>query len=228
MAMVKKYKAEVDSISNIIDGVITLCFKSKGRSFKYFPGQFIHLALDEFDPSEGWPESRCFSIQSTSSDPFLKLTYAIKGKFTTRMFNEIKVGDIYDLKLPYGDLFTQEHSKINTVFIAGGTGITPFLSLFMDKSFSDYKNPSIYLGFKTKLHNTYQNDLGHILNFNSPTITTYYEDEVGIIDIENILNVSDRKTSFFISGPPIMIKSFKEFLIHNGIDKHQIKTDDWE
>ena len=82
----------------------------------------MHLALDEYDPSSGWPESRCYSMQTSPVNEFIKITFSVKGKFTTRMADELKQGKIIDLKLPYGDFFQQDHSKENVVFIAGGTG----------------------------------------------------------------------------------------------------------
>jgi NAD(P)H-flavin reductase len=48
------------------------------------------------------------------------------------------------------------------------------------------------------------------------------------LDIAKILNKSDSKSSFFISGPPEMIKTFKKYLIQQKIHESQIKTDDWE
>ena len=65
MAIVKKYLAEVVHIENKVEGTYTVEFKSLSGPFKYLSGQFLHLALDEYDPSSGWPESRCFSMQSS-------------------------------------------------------------------------------------------------------------------------------------------------------------------
>ena len=56
MAIVKKYPARVLSVSNNIQGVYTLEIESLGKPFKYEPGQFLHLALDEYDPTGQWPE----------------------------------------------------------------------------------------------------------------------------------------------------------------------------
>jgi len=134
MAIVKKYPAKIVNIKNHIEGVYTLEIESLGKSFKYEPGQFLHLAMDEYDPSGQWPESRCFSMQSAPGQPLLRITYAVKGKFTSRMEKQLQPGSEITLKLPYGDMFIKPHNKNNTVFIAGGTGITPFLSLFTDDS----------------------------------------------------------------------------------------------
>lgn len=229
MAIVKKYPAEVVSIQNHIDNIYTVRFKSLKRAFKYYPGQFLHLALDEYDPSKGWVESRCFSMQSSPTDEYLEITYAVKGEYTKRMSQELVSGEKVTLKLPYGDLFTREHNKNNSVFISGGTGITPFLSLFKSHEFAVYKNPILYAGFRSQIFNVYGKELEVAQNINPLFKTKYiYQDTDGLLDINKIIQASDLKSSFFISGPPSMIKSFKEYLIANNIPETQILTDDWE
>ena len=67
MAIIKKYPAIVEDIRHLLPDIYTATFSSDKR-FKYKPGQFLHLALDEYDPSQAWPESRCFSMQSSPDD----------------------------------------------------------------------------------------------------------------------------------------------------------------
>ena len=226
--LAKKYKSELISINNPFEGIYTLEFKSLNGRYKYYPGQFLHIAIDtDYDGVGQWPESRCFSMQSNPDDKTIKITYAVKGKFTQQMEHQLRLGSEIWLKLPYGDLFTQPHNKTNTVFISGGTGITPFLSIFTHESFSEYTNPHIYLGFRKKEFNIYQNELARSCN-SSIFVKTFYENIDGIIDIQSIFAANHNKTDYFISGPPMMIKSFKQALIQNGVPTNQILTDDWE
>ncbi len=225
MAIIKKYLVKIVSIINPIDGVYTLELGSLGKPFKYEPGQFLHLAIDEYDPAGQWPESRCFSMQSAPGEEFIRITYAVKNRFTTRMQQELKSGKQVTLKLPYGDLFTQPHNKTNTVFIAGGTGITPFLSLFTHESFIEYINPHIYLGFRSKEFNIYLAELNFV-ELCEPKI--FYQDSDGIIDINQIFDENGTESDYFISGPPVMIKTFKQVLIGKGVPTNNILTDDWE
>jgi len=229
MAIVKKYKTEIVSIKNHFDNIYTIELSSKSGNFKYLPGQFLHLALDEYDPSSNWPESRCFSMQSSPSDKNIKITFSAKGVFTQRMAKELFVGKTIDIKLPFGELFQQDHSTENVIFIAGGTGITPYLSFFTNKSFNSYISPKLYLGLKSKHYNIYNEELKIAKEINpSLEIHILYQDEVGIIDIKKILNENNNLNTYFISGPQAMIKSFKTYLSTNGVCENNIKTDDWE
>lgn len=248
MAVVKKYKAKVEQIINRLPDIYTITFSSE-KKFQYAPGQFLHLALDEYDGVGQWPESRCFSMQSSPDDEKLKITFAIKGNFTKRMADELHENKNVWLKLPYGDLFTQPHDKVNTVFIAGGTGITPFISLFTYESFNDYINPRIYLGFRSKEYNIYQDELNFVKlrgegekklrggtqsmhrepqNNTLSKSKIFYQDIDGIIDIKTIFAKNGTNSDYFISGPPIMIRNFKSYLIQNGLPEQKVITDDWE
>lgn len=226
MPNVKKYKAIVKQVINPLEGVYTVTFISNKR-FIYKPGQFLHLALDDYDGVGQWPQSRCFSMQSNPEEKEIKITFSVKGEFTNRMKNELSEGKEVWLKLPYGDLFDRGHDKSNCVFIAGGTGITPFLSLFNHHSFFTYPNPKIYLGFKSEVFNIYNDELSKIKNENA-NIKVYYEYKDGILNIESIFEDNGIKGNYFISGPPNMIKSFKNCLVEKRTNFHNIFTDDWE
>jgi ferredoxin-NADP reductase len=229
MSQIKKYKAEIVSFNNPVDNIYSVEFKSLSGKFKYLPGQFLHIALDEYDPSLGWPDSRCFSMQSSPSAELIKITFSVTGNFTSRMAKELLIGKIIDLKLPYGEFFQQEHSKENVVFIAGGTGITPFLSQFSDPSFAMYRTPKLYFGVRELKYQIYDSDLKLAQQVN-PTlnIQVKYQDRDGVWNIESIFNENGLFSTYFISGPQIMISSFKSKLIALGVLDRYIKTDEWE
>jgi len=99
-----KIEAKVEKISKHTDNVVSYVFTPLKKVPRFKPGQFLHLALDEYDPSSPWPESRVFSIASSSTRrENIEITVSVKGKFTRRIYNEIKSDSIVWLKMPYGD-----------------------------------------------------------------------------------------------------------------------------
>jgi ferredoxin-NADP reductase len=228
--IVKKYKAEVIAIDNQIDGVYTLTFKPDKGQFRYSPGQFLHIAIDaDYDGASQWPESRCFSLQTSPEESNAKITYAVKGDFTSKMERDIEIGSEVWLKLPYGELFDQDHNRFHTVFISGGTGITPYLSLFTDTSFVEYQRPILYAGFRSSTLNLYTKELEKAVAINpNLVINNVYQDTDGILDIDKIFLENGVDSSYFISGPPVMIKLFKQTLLDKGVLAENVLTDDWE
>lgn len=47
--MVRKYKVKVVEHKHLIDNIYLLEFESGSKKFKYKPGQFLHLAIDNYD-----------------------------------------------------------------------------------------------------------------------------------------------------------------------------------
>ncbi|MDP3150313.1 MAG: FAD-dependent oxidoreductase [Ignavibacteria bacterium] len=226
MAIVRKYNATVEEIKNPLTDIFSVTFSSD-KKFKYLPGQFLHLALDDYDGIGQWPESRCFSMQSDPNQAQLKITFSANGRFTKRMADELREGKEVLLKLPYGDFFQRGHNKHNCVFIAGGTGITPFLSLFTDNSFSDYTTPKLYFGVRTNNYNIFSKELDLTKMINPDfDITIVNQDQRGKLDI-NLIYEANKDSVYFISGPPVMINNFKKYLLDQKISSEQILTDDW-
>lgn len=229
MSIVRKYKARVVEVQQRLADVYTVRLESESGRFRYSPGQFLHLALDEYDPSRAWPESRCFSMQTSPDQDLIAVTFTTKGQFTERMANELTAGRSVWLKMPYGDLFTRPHSRDNCVFLAGGTGVTPFLSLFADESFAEYKNPRLYLGVRSKEYHIFDREICDAGKLN-PTFRSkvVYQDSEGMINIDRVIEESDRHGAFFVSGPPVMVSSFKSVLSSRGIADANIRADEWE
>ncbi|MCE1190088.1 MAG: FAD-dependent oxidoreductase [Ignavibacteria bacterium] len=227
MAIVKKYPVIVERVEERITGIYTVSF-SCAKKFNFNPGQFLHLALDAYDPSMQWPDSRCFSMQSNPDDALVTITFSVKGNFTRRMAEELKPGKEVWLKLPYGTLFDRGHSQAQCVFISGGTGITPYLSLFTHSSFAEYKQPVLYAGFRNKACNIFESELNTAIQINSGLrYCPVYEDTDGLIPVEEVY-LQYPGAVFFISGPPIMIKNFKAKFLQLGLPEGNIMIDDWE
>jgi predicted ferric reductase len=229
MPVVKKYLAEVVSVKNPVDAIFVVEFRSLDKKFKYLPGQFLHLSLDEYDPSLAWPESRCFSMQTSPSHANIVITFAVKGKFTLRMSRELVEGKRIYLKLPYGDLFSQSYDKEQCVFIAGGTGVTPFLSLFTDPSFSHYQSAKLYFGIRSSTHHIYHEALRQASDINKQFLMNIIDEEAeGKLNIDTIFKENSLNSIYFISGPPVMITLFRKHLLQAGVVSANIKTDEWE
>lgn len=227
--IVKKYLSKVVALSQCTETIFSVEFTTDSGRYRFHPGQFLHLALDKYDGIGQWPESRCFSMESSPDESTLRIVFSVKGNFTKRMSEELQVDKEVWLKMPYGDLFIQQHNKTNTIFIAGGTGITPFLSLFSHESFNTYTNPNLYFGIKNTKFDIYDNALQKASVINPQIkIIKQYEDSRGLLDINSIYNNHKDDSCYFISGPPAMIKSFKEKLKSLGVSGQNIKTDDWE
>jgi len=92
---------------------------------KFFPGQYMDIAV----PGTG--EVRSFSMANTSSRDGL-LEFVIKvypdGLFSHFLDTKLQPGDRLDLTGPFG-VFTLREGEEDLVFVGGGAGMAPILSL---------------------------------------------------------------------------------------------------
>jgi NAD(P)H-flavin reductase len=197
--------------------------------FHHEPGQFLQLTLENVDSSMIWPDSRSFSIASYEMpNKQLRLIIKKEGKFTTKLFNDIKVNNILTVKLPYGS-FLPPFDLSPTLCLAGGTGIAPFLSFFeFFKANDQLKN--FYLFHSTKfmfdaIDNVYLTKELHknyklfLTSDNVPNINNQR------INLQEITKSFSKNTNIYICGN----KSFNEYYKNNLIQLgyNNVNTEDW-
>ncbi|MBN2524947.1 MAG: FAD-dependent oxidoreductase [Deltaproteobacteria bacterium] len=238
MAAAKKIPATVTAVIHHLDGVRTLLLKPQRRIPKFAPGQFLHLAIDSYDPSLHWPDSRVFSICSApESRDEVRITFSKVGKFTSRMM-ELTEGDDVWLKLPYGDFTIAGHGHKTNILIAGGTGITPFMSWIWSEAKETCETKIIY-GARSPEHLIFENALNTACYENGNLSWTPFLEEGeypgairGRLNINDIFRVckidlSHKDYNFFISGPPQMIDYFQKSLIDKSVPQKNIFVDAW-
>lgn len=238
MAVISKIPAKVSKVIKHTDNVCSYDLKPQKIVPRFKPGQFLHLSINHYDPSSQWPESRVFSIaNSPTRKDYIKITFSVKGQYTKKMYHEINEGQIVWLKLPYGE-FTFDTSDKDLIMIAGGTGITPFLSYLeycIDKNIN--RKIKLYYGVKSKelilFDELFKDCEMHIPNFKKVIFIEQkcnHAFRKGVLNISQICNETANltQTSFYISGPIEMVNSFKAVLLNKKILSSNIHIDNWE
>ncbi|MBX4260522.1 FAD-dependent oxidoreductase [Clostridium estertheticum] len=228
-------EAKIEKINYISEGIREyILLPQKYKRFE--PGQFLQLAFDTVENYQIWPESKAFSIASNYDENYGKINILIKKEkeFTTKMFNDLSEGSIVTIKYPFGDFLVGEGDK-QKVFIAAGTGITPFLSYFGCEAFKLF-NKGIYLYYvaKDKVHLFHFDELEHLVASNKEFHTKYYltkENNIksskfnyNRIQIEDIM-VNALNADFYISGPKDFIIDLTIKFKKQGIDK--VYSEEW-
>jgi ferredoxin-NADP reductase len=239
----RKVKAKVVDLQ-VFDNCVGMFTLKPEFKCRYRSGQFLHLAMDPYDPSNNWPESRVFSIvNATNSNQEIKILVSSKGSFTRGMLQKLKKGSEVWIKLPYGEFSFNNASNADLVLIAGGTGISPFISFLEEFLHGNSHCNSIHLFYGIRNHNLlifenlfnalFEKKANFFLNLfieNATSEKALFEYSTGIIPIQKIIEMSHylKKPQFYLSGPPKMIDSFCNSLTTIGFDKSQIFFDRWD
>ena len=99
-----------------------------GRVFLYKPGQFMTLELEV----DGVAIQRCYTIASSPARPYI-LSITVKrqpgGLVSPWLHDMLRPGMRVRALGPMGDFTCEAHSTERTLFLSGGSGITPLMSM---------------------------------------------------------------------------------------------------
>jgi ferredoxin-NADP reductase len=228
--VVRRLPCVVVGVTDHGERVYTVELSPSEPAPRFRPGQFLHLALDPYEPDGFWPESRVFSIASSPTRrDRLAITYAVKGAFTTRMERELVAGGTVWVKLPYGE-FVVDPTR-DAVLFAGGTGVTAFTA-FLESLVPEYdRHVELFYGARRPglfvygpLTQTRAREVSSL------TCRLVCEETDGRLDAgiawPAIQTLGD--PVFYLSGPPAMLAALTGQLRGRGVAMEVIRTDAWE
>lgn len=217
-----QYQITVTETETINPEVIKLiCSKPEG--FIFTSGQAVKLSISNTIKSED--DFGAFTITSTPEEnqlEFIIKIYPSRNGFTDKA-KSLNTGDTLFMSSAYGYM-TYDKSGM---FIAAGSGITPFISIFKNLSKKGILkgNKLIYANdnqkdiiFEKQLKEWFGSDFISILS-QQKTQNHYY----GLIDY-NFLNnaIEDYTQNFYLCGPPAMMDTIAENLKKMGVSESQI------
>ncbi|MGC8647603.1 MAG: ferredoxin--NADP reductase [Candidatus Micrarchaeia archaeon] len=201
------------------------------------PGMFVMLEYVNSETSE--KISRAYSIASSPKDPYLEFFITmIHGRFTSHL-DTAKIGDIYYVTGPYGQFrFTPGIDK-KVLFLAGGTGIAPFMSMLKYIRHLSYKD-DIVLIYSVRYPNEIirkdeleqlEKDLNMklIVTVTRPSPGDGWAGETGHINPDMIKRHAQdfAERTVYICGPLGFVNAMKDSCNALGIDKQKVRADVW-
>jgi ferredoxin-NADP reductase len=239
MGVTQKLACLVETIDAHGEHVYSVTLRPQRPAPRFRAGQFLHLALDPYDPTGFWPESRVFSIASSPADRSqLRITYAVHGEFTARMENELVEGRQVWIKMPYGDFLIEEGADV--MLFAGGTGITAFTAFLETLPGSAPHSVALAFGARRAALLIYRDVLERCAGRRAAVSVSYFVEHPGAGDpsgtiagqvtLDAIWPRIERPfgTGYYIAGPPSMLRSIGDGLRARDIAPEAIHVDCWE
>lgn len=230
----------IEGVPDVRDPAWTLTITPDGHpGFKFKPGQFAYLIIKHSPFSIN---QHPFSI-SSSSDHMDKhrISFTIKsiGDFTSTI-RHLKPGTRVYVDGPYG-LFTLNHAryKKGLVVIAGGIGITPFISMLRTMAERhDTRTVILIYGNEDAKSVIFREELERLEGLLNLRIVHVLHQapkgwggETGFVTrdvLSRSLPANYLRLQYFVCGPPIMTNSVEEALGSLGIPASQIATERFE
>lgn len=236
--MTQKLRCSIERVVAHGERVYSLTLRPERPAPRFRAGQFLHLALDPYDPSGFWPESRVFSIASSPAErDAIRLTYAVHGRFTERMEREAIEGRQVWIKMPYGDFVIDAGADV--VLFAGGTGITAFTAFLEDARPAASERIVLAYGARTADLLIYRDVVERCASRTPVLSALYFVEEpsgtparviAGRVSVDAVWPTLAQplSASYYISGPPPMLRGIGQELRARNIAGEAIHIDAWE
>lgn len=222
----KNVPVKIKSIDHVTHDVLRIVLE-KPEEANFHPGQATEIFIDK----EGWQnEGRPFTFTSLPSDDYLEFTIKTypDHKGVTDELLSLEAGDT----LIINDIFGAIEYKGEGTFIAGGAGVTPFISIFRDlKSKNKIGNNTLLFSNKTEgdiiLKDEFQQMLGgKFINILSEEKTEKYpHGRISEDFIKN--NAASLDSYFYLCGPPPMMDAVIEQLENLNVPKERIVMEEF-
>lgn len=190
----------------------------KPEGIKYSPGQSAHVSIN----LPNW-EDQIRPLTFTSLQHWDHLEFIVKiyeeHKGVTEQMGKLNIGDELLLHDVYGSI----QYKGPGIFIAGGTGITPFIAIFRALFHSgNLRNIALLYSNQTKEDLILHDELTKILG---PAYKTVFTRE-GVIGFRErridrkylIETIGDFNSRFYVCGPKKFTEEICEALVSLGAD----------
>ncbi|OZM72300.1 CDP-6-deoxy-delta-3,4-glucoseen reductase [Amycolatopsis antarctica] len=202
---------------------------------RFFPGQYVDIAVP------GTEHSRSFSMANTSSREHGTLEFVIRiypgGAFSEFLASAVSVGDRLDLTGPFGVFTLRDAPQADLVFVGGGAGMAPILSLLRSMSERGLdRKATYYYGARRMADLCFEKELRSLeetlpgFTF-VPALSEPGDDEEWSGEVGLITDVLRRRESdlagadAYVCGPPPMVEAAVELLPSLGVSDKRIFYD---
>ena len=201
---------------------------------KFFPGQYFDITI----PDTG--AVRSFSMANTSSRESGLLEFVIKvypdGQFSRFLAEKLAEGDRLDITGPFG-VFTLREGDNDLVFVGGGAGMAPILSLLRAMAERGLqRKATFFYGARTKKDLCFEPELRrleerlpdfrYVPALSEPGWDEEWDGETGLITDVVKRHASDlRGAHAYVCGPPPMVEAALPLLATLGVEEKRIYYD---
>ncbi len=230
---IRRYSYLVKNVATFEGDVVQISMEPRDNTklMSYKPGQFVYIKFTSDTSNTVRSEWHPFSISSHPGSDQLQLTVKGLGDYT-KTLHQLEAGSIAEIEGAYGRFSYKNFKNKNQIWIAGGIGITPFLSMALSLPETDDYHIDLYYSVKSrgelidfqKLANT------SFMRHGNFTVYAFIGDEQnGFLGIDYIEQHSEGLAGkdFFICGPPPMMQSLRSQLKAKSVPGARIHSEEF-
>jgi predicted ferric reductase len=220
------YDYTVADVRRPNDTTLDVALAPVHKQLTFAPGQFVALSVGG---SGGW-QRHPFSVSSSPSDRELVLTIKSSGDYTRDLYDQLRPGVPAKLAGPFGG-FDYRAGGHDQIWIAGGIGVTPFLSWIRSIDGRFDRQVDFFYSVAHAEDAVHLDEIrGAADRHPSLRVHLVRTDTEGQLTPDAVMHAATRESdpSVYMCGPPPMMHAFSNGLRKLGVPAGRIRWEEFD
>jgi ferredoxin-NADP reductase len=236
----QQFETQLLSKEAVAEG--TMAFHlAKPEGFRFAAGNAVNVTLVDPPQTDGKGNTRTFSIVSAPADSTVTFATRMRDSAFKRVLKDAPAGTRMGLAEPGGEFTLDPADTRPAVLLAGGIGVTPFVSMSRHAANERLARP-LWLFFSNRRPEDapFLDELMALgrRNPNYRCVATMTEmdksarpwrGELGFVDQAMLRRHLESLSTavYYIAGPPAMVEAMQEMLAAAGVGADAVRTDEF-
>lgn len=235
-----EYTCRLMKREDVAEGTVAFHFEKPGEFF-FKPGQYADLTLVNPPETDAEGNTRTLSIASPPYENGLVFVTRTRNTAFKRVLRTVPLGTAVLLDGPMGSFTLHKNATRPGVFLAGGIGITPFLSMLRQVA-RDELSYHLYLFYSNRRpeDTAFMDVFRELATIRPgirfiPTMTHMaksqwtWTGETGHINPDMLRRYLPTLQGplYYIAGPPGMVSAMREMLVKAGVDEDDVRSEEF-
>ncbi|MCP4417363.1 MAG: hypothetical protein GY805_12130 [Chloroflexi bacterium] len=217
----------VEKITHLNGTAMEISLRPKGNKIvSYKAGQFVYVAFKIHHLREPHP----FTVSSSPNEELLRLTIKASGDWTRYLQKNLQAQAIATVHGGFG-MFDYKESGAEQVWVAGGIGVTPFLSWVRDLNGKLDTDVDFFYGVRGEADSLFWNEFEAVgkvhNNFRAHLQYSSKDGHLSANDIAELCQGNIINKHIFMCGPVKMTEGFAMTFKKMGVPADQIHFEEF-
>lgn len=213
----------------------------KPVDFAFKPGQAIDLVLASSPATDAASTRHAFSIACAPFEEVVTIATRMRGSAFKKTLAALPIGSAAALDGPFGSLTLHADPARPAVLIAGGIGITPFISMLRHAIRNELRRQFVLVYVNRRPEDApFLSELRELERHAShfrllPTMTRIdgpgqtWAGRTGRIDRDLVLRLKseDPTAVFYVAGSPSMVADVRRLLANAAVNDEDVRSEDF-
>lgn len=230
------YEVRLEGREEIAAGTMAFHFAKPG-DFNFIPGQAIDVTVT----TPAGPAIHAFSIVSAPFESRLSIATRMRDSAFKQALKALAIGSAIPIEGPFGALTLHDDRRRPAILLAGGIGITPFISMLRQATEEGLRQRFVLLysnrrpedaAFLAELQQLEKRnaDFRLLATMTQMQGSQYpWSGETGPLNADLLQRGASGLTSpiYYLAGPPLMVESLRDKLNGIGVADEDIRSEEF-